>query len=117
MQTQSKQADHGRSQLNIFGSENKCRRISSIRKRSVHLSLCFNFRTTRRTVSTKPDMIPLRNCWREREIADFHKTHISLQRARRFFKNLPLRIVWETHDIPETRAASESGPSAAFKPG
>ena len=40
-----------------------------------------------------------------REVADFHTTHLSLQRARRFFKHLPLRIVWEEHDIPETRAA------------
>ena len=40
-----------------------------------------------------------------RDVADFHTTHISLRRARRFFKHLPLRIVWETHDISETRAA------------
>jgi SAM-dependent methyltransferase len=40
-----------------------------------------------------------------REVADFHTTHISLQRARRFFRHLPLRIVWETHDIHGTRAA------------
>jgi len=39
------------------------------------------------------------------EVADFHTTNISLQRARRFFKHLPLRIVWERHNIPETRAA------------
>lgn len=40
-----------------------------------------------------------------REVADFHTSHISLQRARSFFKHLPLRIVWERHNIPETQAA------------
>ena len=40
-----------------------------------------------------------------REVADFHTTHISLRRARRFFKQAPLRIVWESQDITETRAA------------
>ena len=49
---------------------------------------------------------PVWNGWSTlREVADFHTTHISLQRARRFFKHLPLRIVWETHNIPGTRAA------------
>ena len=49
---------------------------------------------------------PVWNGWSTiREVADFHTTHISLQRARRFFKRLPLHIVWETHDIPGTRAA------------
>jgi SAM-dependent methyltransferase len=39
------------------------------------------------------------------EVVDFHTTNISLQRARRFFKYLPLRIVWERHNIPEARTA------------
>jgi SAM-dependent methyltransferase len=39
------------------------------------------------------------------EVVDFHTTNISLQRARRFFKHLPLRVVWETHNIPDARAA------------
>lgn len=42
------------------------------------------------------------------EVVDFHTTNISLQRARRFFKDLPLRIVWEKHNIPEARAAIRS---------
>ena len=40
-----------------------------------------------------------------REVADFHIAHISLRRAQRFFEDLPFRIVWEEHDIPENRAA------------
>jgi SAM-dependent methyltransferase len=40
-----------------------------------------------------------------RKVADFHTTHISLQRARSFFKHLPLRIVWEEHNIPQARTA------------
>jgi SAM-dependent methyltransferase len=39
------------------------------------------------------------------EVVDFHTTNISLQRARRFFRHLPLRIVWEKHNIPEAQAA------------
>jgi SAM-dependent methyltransferase len=43
-----------------------------------------------------------------REVPDFHTTHISLGRARRLFKNLPLRIVWQSHNISETRAEIKS---------
>jgi len=42
---------------------------------------------------------------RLRPVEDFHTTHISLGRARRFFRDLPLRIVWESHDIAANRAA------------
>ena len=40
---------------------------------------------------------------RLRPVEDFHTTHISLGRARRFFKDL--RIVWESHNIAANRAA------------
>jgi SAM-dependent methyltransferase len=41
------------------------------------------------------------------EINDFagHTTHLSLEEARRLFKNLPLRTVWESNNISDTRAA------------
>ena len=39
-----------------------------------------------------------------RRVEDFHTTHISLGRAQRFFKGLPLRIVWQDNNIPATRA-------------
>ena len=39
-----------------------------------------------------------------REVRDFHTTHISLRRARDFFRRAGFGIVWESHDIPETRA-------------
>ena len=42
---------------------------------------------------------------RLRPVEDFHTTHISLGRARRFFKALSLRIVWESHDIAANRTA------------
>jgi ubiquinone/menaquinone biosynthesis C-methylase UbiE len=40
-----------------------------------------------------------------RRAEDFHTTHISLERARRFFNDLRLRIVWESHNIASSRAA------------
>jgi SAM-dependent methyltransferase len=42
---------------------------------------------------------------RLRSVEDFHTTHISLGRARRFFKDLSLRVVWESHDIAANRIA------------
>jgi len=48
-------------------------------------------------------------------IVDFHTTNISLQRARRFFKHLPLRMVWETHDIPEARSAIRKRQEVRFR--
>ena len=49
---------------------------------------------------------PVWNLWSKvYEVEDFHTTHISLRRARRFFKDLPLRIVSERHDSAENRAA------------
>ena len=59
---------------------------------------------------------PVWNGWSMlREVADFHTTHISLQRARRFFKHLPLRIVWEEHNIAETRAAIRKRPERRLR--
>ncbi len=49
-----------------------------------------------------------------RQMEDFHTTHISLGRARRFFKHLPLRIVWQSYDIAETRAAIRKRPERRF---
>jgi SAM-dependent methyltransferase len=51
---------------------------------------------------------------RLRQVEDFHTTHISLGRARRFFKDLPLRIVWQTHDIQQTRVAIRKRPERRF---
>ena len=48
-------------------------------------------------------------------IMDFHTTNISLQRARRFFKDLPLRIVWEGHNIPEARDAIRKRQELRFR--
>lgn len=42
---------------------------------------------------------------RLRPAEDFHTTHISLARARRFFKYSPLCIVWQNHDITANRVA------------
>lgn len=50
-----------------------------------------------------------------RQVEDFHTTHISLGRARRFFKDLPLRIVWQTNDIAENRAAIRKRPERRFR--
>jgi SAM-dependent methyltransferase len=52
---------------------------------------------------------------RLRPVEDFHTTHISLGRARRFFKHLPMRIVCEEHDIPATRAAIRKRPERRFR--
>ena len=49
-----------------------------------------------------------------RPVEDFHTTHISLGRARRFLKDLPLRIVWESHDIAANRAAIRKRPERRF---
>lgn len=43
-------------------------------------------------------------------VEDFHTTHISLGRARRFFNDLPLRIVSESHDIAANRTAIRKRP-------
>jgi SAM-dependent methyltransferase len=49
------------------------------------------------------------------EVVDFHTTNISLRRAQHFFKHLPLRIVWERHNIPETRAAIRKRQERRFR--
>ena len=49
-----------------------------------------------------------------RPVEDFHMTHISLGRARRFFKDLPLRIVWESHDIAAKPGRHQKTTGASF---
>jgi SAM-dependent methyltransferase len=49
-----------------------------------------------------------------REVEDF-TTHISLRRARRFFKKLSLRIVWQGHDISANRATIRKRPERRFQ--
>lgn len=51
---------------------------------------------------------------RLRQVEDFHTTHISLGRARRFFKDLPLRIVWQSHNIAESRANIRNRPERRY---
>lgn len=48
-------------------------------------------------------------------VADFHTMHISLREARRLFKHLPLHVVWQSHDVAETRAAIRSRQERHFR--
>lgn len=48
-------------------------------------------------------------------VADFHTTHISLKGARRLFRHLPLHVVWESHNIAETRAATGTRQERRFR--
>jgi len=49
-----------------------------------------------------------------RPVEDFHTTHISLERARRFFKDSSLQIVSQRHDIDANRAAIRKRPERRF---
>jgi SAM-dependent methyltransferase len=49
------------------------------------------------------------------EVVDFHTTNMSLQRARRFFEYLPLRIVWEKNNIAGRRAAMMKLPNRRYR--